>query len=80
MISRTTGAHLSPMAYNEAREPGVELGPMQTRVIIDATRPLHMPFSITIEPDWDIYNAMKVEEYVEDHHGFLATRSPQTAH
>ncbi len=64
MITRTTGHHLSPVSYNEARDPVVEGGPMQTRVIIDATRPLHIPFSTTIEPDWDLWETMKVEEYI----------------
>ena len=64
MITRTTGHHLSPVSYNEAREPIVEGGPMQTRVIIDATRPLHIPFSTTIEPDWDLWESMKVEDYI----------------
>ncbi|MBI2985960.1 MAG: UbiD family decarboxylase [Deltaproteobacteria bacterium] len=64
MITRVTGHHLSPVAYNEAREPLVEGGPMQTRVIIDATKPLHIPFSTAIEPAWDLYNSMKVEDYI----------------
>ena len=62
MITRTTGHHLSPISYNQSRQPIVEGGPMQTRVIIDATRPLHIPFSTTIKPDWDLWKSMKVED------------------
>lgn len=64
MITRITGHHLSPTCYNEAREPVVEGGPMQTRVIIDATKPLHVPFSIPVEPAWDLLKSIKPEDYI----------------
>ena len=66
MITRTTGHHLSPVAYNESRDPIVEGGAMQTRVIIDATKPFHLPFSTTIEPNWDLWESMKVEDYIAE--------------
>ncbi|MBI4199438.1 MAG: UbiD family decarboxylase [Chloroflexi bacterium] len=50
IIPYITGAHLNPTAYNESRDPIIEGGPMTTRVIIDATRPLGRPWSTRITP------------------------------
>ncbi|MBI4199640.1 MAG: UbiD family decarboxylase [Chloroflexi bacterium] len=51
IISRITSDHLNPTSYNENRDPGIELGPMGSRVLIDATRPLNLQWHTRITPE-----------------------------
>ncbi len=56
------GAHLDPVSYNEDR---TGRGPMTTRLIIDATKPVEKEFEIKIEPDEHLWNTMKLEDYLK---------------
>ncbi|HME46444.1 MAG TPA: UbiD family decarboxylase [Syntrophorhabdales bacterium] len=61
MIPHILGAHLDPSAYGEVR---TEKGPMQTKLILDATRPVSLPFAERIFPPKDAWNRMRLEDYV----------------
>ena len=54
-------AHLDTVAYNESR---VGRGPMITRFVIDATKPLEKEFEIKTEPDEYLMSTMKLEDYL----------------
>ena len=56
------GAHLDPVAYNESR---TGRGPMTTRLIIDATKPVEREFEIKTEPDARLWKTMKLEDYLD---------------
>lgn len=56
------GAHLDPVSYNEGR---TGRGPMTTRLIIDATKPVEKDFEIKIEPDEQLWNTIRLEDYLK---------------
>ncbi len=56
------GAHLDPGAYNESR---MGRGPMTTRLVIDATKPLEKEFEIKTEPDEHLMSTMKLQDYLK---------------
>lgn len=62
IIPGAMGSHLNPAAYGEIR---TESGPMNTKVIIDATRPATLPFETRIVPPKDIWNRIKLEDYID---------------
>ena len=61
MIPNIMGAHLDPSAYGEVRS---ERGPMTTKLIIDATRPATLGFAERIRPPEDLWNKVKLEDYI----------------
>ena len=61
-IPYAMGAHLDPSAYGEARS---EKGPMQTKLIIDATRPATLPFAERIRPPAEAWERIRLEDYVD---------------
>jgi hypothetical protein len=61
MIPQAMGAHLDPSSYGEVR---TEKGPMTTKVIIDATRPVILPFAERIFPPKEAWNRIKLEQYI----------------
>lgn len=61
-ISNAMGAHLDPSAYGEVRS---EKGPMQTKLIIDATRPVTLPFAERIHPPKDDWERIRLEDYID---------------
>jgi 2,5-furandicarboxylate decarboxylase 1 len=61
MIPNIMGAHLDPSAYGEVR---TERGPMTTKLIIDATRPATLGFADRIRPPEDLWNKVKLEDYI----------------
>lgn len=61
IIPQVTGAHLDPTAYDETR---LERGSMVSKVIIDATKPVDLPFATRITPPQDVWNSMKLEDYL----------------
>ncbi|MBI4199411.1 MAG: UbiD family decarboxylase [Chloroflexi bacterium] len=66
MIPRILGSHLNPTSYNENRDPGIEMGPMATKLLIDATRPLHQPWHTRITPQnayEGLWETLKLEDY-----------------
>ena len=60
-IPNAMGAHLDPSAYGEVRSAK---GPMQTKLIIDATRPATLPFAERIHPPKDAWDRIRLEDYV----------------
>lgn len=61
-IPHAMGAHLDPSAYGEVR---AEKGPMQTKLIIDATRPATLPFAERIRPPREAWERIRLEDYVD---------------
>ena len=61
-IPHAMGAHLDPSAYGEVR---TEKGPMQTKLIIDATRPVTLPFAERIRPPREAWDRIRLEDYVD---------------
>ena len=59
-VAGVTGAHLDPTAYDETR---LKRGPLTTRTVIDATRPVTLPFPTRITPPKDLWNSMTIEDY-----------------
>ena len=62
MIPGAMGSHLNPSAYGEVR---TESGPMNTKVIIDATRPATLPFETRIVPPQEAWDRIKLEDYID---------------
>jgi 2,5-furandicarboxylate decarboxylase 1 len=62
MIPHILGAHLDPSSYGEVR---TEKGPMQTKLIVDATRPVGLPFAERIFPPKDAWNRIRLEDYIK---------------
>ena len=61
-IPYAMGAHLDPSAYGEVR---TNKGPMQTKLIIDATRPVTLPFAERIRPPEEAWNRIRLEDYLD---------------
>lgn len=61
IIPNAMGAHLNPSAYGERRH---EKGPMNTKMIIDATRPVTIPFAERIRPPKEAWDRIKLEDYI----------------
>lgn len=62
IIPRTTGAHLDPSAYDETR---FGRGHMTSKVIVDATRPVDLPFAKRITPPVDLWEKMELKDYIK---------------
>ena len=62
MIPNIMGAHLDPSAYAEVRW---EKGGMQTKLIVDATRPANLPFAERIFPPKEAWGRMRLEDYID---------------
>ena len=56
------GAHLDPSAYGEVR---TDKGPMQTKMIIDATRPATLGFPDRIVPPKETWDRIRLEDYID---------------
>jgi len=54
-------AHLNPAAYGEVRH---QKGSMNSKLIIDATRPATLPFAERIEPPRDVWERIRLEDYI----------------
>ena len=61
-IPGVTGAHLDPTSYDETR---LKRGPVTTRTIIDATRPVALPFATRITPPKELWNSMNIGDYLD---------------
>ncbi len=61
IIPRITGPHLHPTAYDETRH---KRGQMTTKWVIDATMPVGLEFETRITPPKDLWETMKLEEYL----------------
>ncbi len=63
MIPYAMGAHLNPSAYGEVR---TEKGPMNTKIVIDATRPSTLPFADRIHPPQKAWDRIRLEDYLDE--------------
>jgi 2,5-furandicarboxylate decarboxylase 1 len=61
IIENSAGNHLDPAAFDETR---LKHGSMQDLLIIDATRPLTLPTFTRITPDEELWNKMRLEDYI----------------
>jgi 2,5-furandicarboxylate decarboxylase 1 len=61
IIPNAMGAHLNPSAYGERRH---EKGPMNTKMIIDATRPATLAFAERIRPPKEAWDRIRLEDYI----------------
>lgn len=61
IIPGITGPHLHPTAYDETR---LKRGPMTSKVIIDATMPIGLPFATRLAPPKDLWESLKLEDYL----------------
>lgn len=61
-IPNAMGAHLNPSAYGEMRH---EKGPMNTKLIIDATAPATLHFEQRIHPPKEAWDRIRLEEYLD---------------
>jgi 2,5-furandicarboxylate decarboxylase 1 len=61
VIANAMGAHLNPAAYGEVRH---HKGSMNSKLIIDATRPATLPFAERIEPPHDVWERIRLEDYI----------------
>jgi len=61
IINNSAGNHLDPAAFDETR---LKHGSMQDLLVIDATKPLTLPTFTRITPPEDLWNKMKLEDYL----------------
>ncbi|MBI2319734.1 MAG: UbiD family decarboxylase [Betaproteobacteria bacterium] len=61
IIANATGQRLNPSAHNETRSGR---GYMVSKMIIDATKPLDLPFSTRISPNRELWQTMRLEDYL----------------
>ncbi len=63
VIPNAMGAHLNPSAYGEVRH---EKGPMNTKMVIDATRPATLEFAERIRPHQETWDRIRLEDYIDE--------------
>jgi 2,5-furandicarboxylate decarboxylase 1 len=63
VIPRLAGGKLDPTAYDETR---FKKGAMTSKMIIDATKPVGIPFPTKIEPPEKVWKSMRIEDYIKD--------------
>jgi 2,5-furandicarboxylate decarboxylase 1 len=64
IVPRMLGGKLVPTSYDETRQ---KRGPMASKMVIDATMPVEQPFATRITPPKDLWERMKLEDYVKDY-------------
>lgn len=62
VIPNAMGSHLNPSAYGEVRS---QKGPMNTKLVIDATRPATMKFETRIRPPQAAWDRIRLEDYLD---------------
>ena len=62
IIPNAMGSHLNPSAYGEVR---AESGPMNTKVIIDATRPVSLQFENRIGHPQAVWDRIRLKDYLD---------------
>ena len=60
IIPWVAGSHLDPLSYDESR---LGKGPMTTKVIIDATKPITTEFSERVKPAAEVMDKIDLKEY-----------------
>ncbi|OGA53918.1 MAG: hypothetical protein A3G25_05155 [Betaproteobacteria bacterium RIFCSPLOWO2_12_FULL_63_13] len=61
IIPNAMGAHLNPSAYGEIRH---NHGPMNTKIVIDATRPVTLDFAPRIRPPKELWERIQLKDYI----------------
>lgn len=61
IIPMATGPMLDPCSYDETR---LKRGWMRTKLVIDATKPVEVPFAIPITPSKELWESMNLEDYI----------------
>lgn len=62
IIPGVLGCPLNPTSYNETR---TKRGTMNSKMIIDATKPVEQPFPTMVTPREDLWKSMKLEDYLK---------------
>jgi len=62
IISNVTGQRLNPSALDES---GLGGGGMVSKMIIDATKPVDLPFATRIAPNKELWQTMRIEDYLK---------------
>jgi 2,5-furandicarboxylate decarboxylase 1 len=62
VIPGAMGSHLNPSSYGEIRN---QHGPMNTKMVIDATRPATLPFEERIHPPKDVWDRINLADYLD---------------
>jgi 2,5-furandicarboxylate decarboxylase 1 len=62
IIANATGQRLNPSAHNESR---AGRGYMVSKMIIDATKPVDLPFSTRITPNAELWQTMQLDDYLK---------------
>ncbi|MDP2916955.1 MAG: UbiD family decarboxylase [Dehalococcoidia bacterium] len=62
ILPRVLGDPLSPTSYDELRQ---KRGVMITKMVIDATKPLETPFPTVVTPPKDLWQSMKLDDYIK---------------
>ncbi len=62
IVSGVTGHRLNPSAHDETR---LNRGYIVPKMIIDATRPVDLPFATRITPNQELWKAMQLEDYLK---------------
>jgi len=60
-IPWVAGADLDPSCYDETR---FKRGAMTTKMIIDATKPVELPFATRITPPKALWDSMRLDNYL----------------
>jgi 2,5-furandicarboxylate decarboxylase 1 len=62
VLPRILGDPLSPVSYDETR---TKRGPLNSKLIIDATKPVALPFPTRIKPSKDLWDSVRLEDYLD---------------
>jgi 2,5-furandicarboxylate decarboxylase 1 len=66
ILPRVAGCALVPTSYDEERlKRDVSGGPMNTKMVIDATKPVNLTFPTRVTPPKGLWRSMKLEEYLK---------------
>ena len=66
ILPRVTGCALVPTSYDEERikKEGTG-GPMNTKMVIDATKPVNIPFPTRVNPTHELWENMRLEDFLK---------------
>jgi 2,5-furandicarboxylate decarboxylase 1 len=64
IIPRMAAGILDPTSYDETR---LKRGNMNSKMVIDATMPVELPFATRITPPEDLWERMKLADYIKDY-------------
>jgi 2,5-furandicarboxylate decarboxylase 1 len=64
IVPRIISGTLVPTSYDETR---LKKGPMNSKMVIDATMPVELPFATRITPPEDLWQRMNLKDYIKDY-------------